>query len=147
MTFPENFIFPGFPGFPDPVGTLSNIGCTKCQNLTVSRLALELSLPNLLKPGFKSRMMLQLQLVINDVIARGASYIRGLTHWGKVTHRTMNMSQLSGSSFKFHNEIGNKISFEEKAFRSFNKTIPVFVQISDIKHKCDVNNLGQHNSA
>ena len=21
MTFPENFIFPGFPGFPDPVGT------------------------------------------------------------------------------------------------------------------------------
>ena len=22
MTFPENFIFPGFPGFPDPVGTL-----------------------------------------------------------------------------------------------------------------------------
>ena len=25
MTFPKNFIFPGFPGFPDPVGTL-NIG-------------------------------------------------------------------------------------------------------------------------
>ena len=23
MTFPENFIFPGFPGFPDPVGTLN----------------------------------------------------------------------------------------------------------------------------
>ena len=22
MTFPENFIFPDFPGFPDPVGTL-----------------------------------------------------------------------------------------------------------------------------
>ena len=25
MTFPENFIFPGFPGFPDPVGTLSRL--------------------------------------------------------------------------------------------------------------------------
>ena len=33
-----------------------NIRCTKSQNLNVSRLVLQLSLPNPLKPGVKSRM-------------------------------------------------------------------------------------------
>ena len=34
----------------------SNIGCTKSPNLNVSRLVLQLSLPNPLKPGVKSGM-------------------------------------------------------------------------------------------
>ena len=34
----------------------SNISRTKSQNLNVSRLVLQLSLPNPLKPGIKSRM-------------------------------------------------------------------------------------------
>ena len=33
-----------------------NIRCTKSQNLNVSRLTLQLSLPNPLKPGVKSKM-------------------------------------------------------------------------------------------
>ena len=36
---------------------VSYISCTKSQNLNVSRLILQLSLPNPLKPGVKSRMM------------------------------------------------------------------------------------------
>ena len=35
----------------------SNIRCTKSQNLNDSRLVLQLSLPNLLKPGVKWRMI------------------------------------------------------------------------------------------
>ena len=34
----------------------SNISATKYQNFNVSRLFLQLTLPNPLKPGFKSRM-------------------------------------------------------------------------------------------
>ena len=30
--FPENFIFPGFPGFPDPVGTLPKVTNFGSQN-------------------------------------------------------------------------------------------------------------------
>ena len=40
---------------------ISNISCTKSQNLNVSHLALQLSLPNPLKPGVKSRMKMQLE--------------------------------------------------------------------------------------
>ena len=39
----------------------SNISHTKFQNLNVSRLVLQLSLPNLLKPGVKSRIKMQLE--------------------------------------------------------------------------------------
>ena len=35
---------------------ISNISRTKSQNLNVSRLVLQLSLPNPMKPGVKSRM-------------------------------------------------------------------------------------------
>ena len=45
--------------FPKPVMTYrqtSNIRDTKFQNLDVSRLVLQLSLCNLLKPGVKTRM-------------------------------------------------------------------------------------------
>ena len=35
---------------------ISNIGRTKSPNLNVSRLVLQLSLPNPIKPGVKSRM-------------------------------------------------------------------------------------------
>ena len=35
---------------------ISNISCIKSQNLNVSRLVLQLSLCNILKPGVKSRM-------------------------------------------------------------------------------------------
>ena len=38
-----------------------NTRCTKSQNLNVSRLVLQLSLPNPLKPGVKSRMKMQLE--------------------------------------------------------------------------------------
>ena len=40
---------------------ISNISCTKSQNLNVSRLVLELSLPNPSKPGVKSRMKMLLE--------------------------------------------------------------------------------------
>ena len=39
----------------------SDIRCTKSQNLNVSHLVLHLSLPNLLKPGVKSRIKMQLE--------------------------------------------------------------------------------------
>ena len=35
---------------------VSNIRRTKCQNLNDSRLVLQLSVPNQMKPGVKSRM-------------------------------------------------------------------------------------------
>ena len=35
---------------------ISKIRCTESQNLNVSRLVLQLSLPNLLKPGVKLRI-------------------------------------------------------------------------------------------
>ena len=40
---------------------ISNMRCTESQNLNVSRLVLQLSLHNLLKPGVKSRMKMQLE--------------------------------------------------------------------------------------
>ena len=42
-------------------GQISNIKRTNCQNLNVSRLVLQLSLPNLLKPGVKSIMKMWLE--------------------------------------------------------------------------------------
>ena len=39
--------------FTDIYRKISNISCTKSQNLNDSRLVLHLSLPNLLKPGVK----------------------------------------------------------------------------------------------
>ena len=64
-----------------------NIRHTKSQNLNVSLLVLQLSLPNPLKPGTKSKLKMQLDRrcsnnlwVINNCIAHeGASYIRCLT--------------------------------------------------------------------
>ena len=57
----------------------SDISHTKSQNLNVSHLVLQLSLPNSLKPVFKSRIkiqleqrrqaMLQLHRVVNNCIA------------------------------------------------------------------------------
>ena len=47
----------------------SNISHTKFQNLIVSHCVLQLSLPNPLKPGVKSRMRMQLELLqlhLND---------------------------------------------------------------------------------
>ena len=38
-----------------------NIRRTKCQNLNVSRVAMQLPLPNQLKPGIKSRMKMWLE--------------------------------------------------------------------------------------
>ena len=35
---------------------VSNIKCTKFPNLNVSRFVMQLSLPNVMKPGVKSRM-------------------------------------------------------------------------------------------
>ena len=40
---------------------ISNTRCTKSPNLNVSRLVLQLSLPNAMKPGVKSRMKMQLE--------------------------------------------------------------------------------------
>ena len=40
---------------------VSNIRCTKSPNLNDSRLVLQLSLSNILKPGIKSRMKMQLE--------------------------------------------------------------------------------------
>ena len=40
---------------------VSNIRCTKSQNLNVSRLVVQLSLSNPLKPGVKSRMKMSLE--------------------------------------------------------------------------------------
>ena len=40
---------------------ISNISNTNTQNINVSRLVLQLSLPKLLKPGFKSRMKMELE--------------------------------------------------------------------------------------
>ena len=40
---------------------ISNIKCTKSPNLNVSRLVLQLSLPNPMKPGVQSRMKMQLE--------------------------------------------------------------------------------------
>ena len=68
----------------------SNISRTKSQNVNVSCVVLQLSLPSPLKPGAKSRMkmllehrrqaMLQLHLIDQQFIAYwGADYIRGLT--------------------------------------------------------------------
>ena len=68
---------------------ISNISHTKYHNLNVSHLILQLSLPNPLKPGVKSRMKMQLeqrrqavlQLHLSDqqfYCLKGASYIRGL---------------------------------------------------------------------
>ena len=40
MTFPENFNFPGFPGFPDPVGTLDLVSrASKVQTLHLAEEA------------------------------------------------------------------------------------------------------------
>ena len=44
----------------------SNIRCTKSQNLNVSHLILQLSLPHLLKPGVKSRMKMWLEQRTGD---------------------------------------------------------------------------------
>ena len=41
--------------------TISNIRCTQSPNLNVSRLVLQLFLPNPMKPGVKSRMKMQLE--------------------------------------------------------------------------------------
>ena len=67
----------------------SGIRYTKSQNLNVSHLILQLSLPNPLKPGVKSRMkmwleqcrqaMLQLHLSDQQFYCQGAPYIQGLT--------------------------------------------------------------------
>ena len=68
----------------------TNIKCTKSENLNVSRLILQLSLPIPLKPGVKSRMKCSWNStdrrcsnyiwVINNFIAyKGAAYIRGMT--------------------------------------------------------------------
>ena len=43
------------------VKSLNNIRRTKYQNITDSRLVLQLSVPNLLKHGVKSRMKMQLE--------------------------------------------------------------------------------------
>ena len=40
---------------------ISNVSLTKCQNLNVSGLVLQLSLCNLLEPGVKSKMKMQLE--------------------------------------------------------------------------------------
>ena len=37
MTFPENFSFPGFPGFPDPVGTMNISRCSHSTNYVLVR--------------------------------------------------------------------------------------------------------------
>ena len=64
-----------------------NIRRTNSQNLNASRLVLQLSLPNLLKPCIKLRMKMFLDRrcsnyiwVINNLIThKGAIYIRDLT--------------------------------------------------------------------
>ena len=68
-------------------GWASNKRRTKSQTLNVSRLALQLPLPNPLKPGIQSRMEMKLCRrwsnyiwAINNFIAcQGATYIRCLT--------------------------------------------------------------------
>ena len=45
-----------FMTFPTEYRKISNIRCTKSPNLNVSRLFLQLSLPNSMKPGVKSSM-------------------------------------------------------------------------------------------
>ena len=69
----------------------SNIGCTKFQNLNVSHLVLQLSLPNPLKPGVESRMTRcswssadrrcsnYISAINNFIAYYGAAYIRGWT--------------------------------------------------------------------
>ena len=52
-------------------GQTSNISRTKLSNLSASRLVLQSFLPNPMKPGVNS--------TINNFIAYGATYIRGLT--------------------------------------------------------------------
>ena len=43
MTFPENFIFPGFPGFPDPVGTLTQMSSKPLWHLEYDRAPVKYS--------------------------------------------------------------------------------------------------------
>ena len=59
----------------------SNISRTKSQNLNVSILVLQLSLPHPFKPGVESRIkMYHYTWVVNNFIAYlGATYIRGTT--------------------------------------------------------------------
>ena len=84
---------------------ISNIWCTKSQNLNDSRLVLQLPLPNPLKPGVKSRMKMwleqrrqaMLQLHLSDqqfYCLLRCAYIRGMTvylnpmphnHWTAVS--------------------------------------------------------------
>ena len=67
----------------------SNIRHTKSQNLDISHLVLQLSLPNPLKPGVKSIMKVQLR---NSADRRYSNYIwmiNNFTAWGVTYIRTL----------------------------------------------------------
>ena len=57
---------------------ISSLRHTKSQKLNDSRFILQLSLPNPLKPGLKSRMKMYIWLIIKLIDNLGVYYIRGL---------------------------------------------------------------------